>query len=156
MEVGKPLGLLPCGLGARDTLRLEACYPLYGHEIDDHTNPFEAGLSWIVKMQKGNFIGHEALSKIVGATHASPLPKKLVGLQTEGGIARQGYQLFAQEKEIGSVTSGTHSPLLDRPIALGYVKNGFSEVGTKIQVDIRGKKREAIVVSLPFYKKKNI
>lgn len=149
MEIGKPLGLLPCGLGARDTLRLEACYPLYGHEIDDHTNPFEAGLNWIVKLSKEDFIGKEALSKIRSE-------RKLVGLQTEGGIARQGYRLFAQEEEIGFVTSGTHSPLLDRPIALGYVKNDFSEVGTKIQVDIRGKKREAIVVSLPFYKKKNI
>jgi aminomethyltransferase len=141
-------GALPCGLGARDTLRLEAALPLYGHEIDDSISPFEAGLGWIVKMEKGDFIGREALSKRRDE-------KRLVGIvMQEPGIARQQCKVYKQEEEIGRVTSGTLSPTLDTPIALAYVKKEYSDVGGKIQVDIHHKKREAKVVSLPFYKRK--
>lgn len=143
-------GAVPCGLGARDTLRLEAAYPLYGHEIDDTINPYEAGLGWIVKLDKGDFIGREALLKIRGSEN-----KKLIGLaMEEPGIARQGCRIYHGEKEVGEVTSGTLSPFLDRPIALGYVKKEFSATDTKIAVDIHHKKRHAVIVSLPFYRRK--
>lgn len=144
-------GASPIGLGARDTLRLESAYPLYGHEINDTIHPFESRLSWIVKMNKGDFIGREALEKI--RNHAQE--KKLVGLMMdEPGIARQGCKIFSGEKELGFVTSGTKSPTLDRAIALGYVKKDFEKENSKIEVDIHHKKRHAIVVSLPFYKRK--
>lgn len=143
-------GAVPCGLGARDTLRLEAALSLYGHEIDDQTHPYEARLGWIVKLDKGDFIGREALQKI----KAQPLQRKLVGLQMkEPGIARQGYAIFSNDTEIGHVTSGTKSPTLDRAIALGYVQQEFAADGTKIQIDIHRKKREAVVVPLPFFKR---
>ncbi len=140
-------GARPCGLGARDTLRLEAAYPLYGHEIDDTIHPFEARLGWILKMDKGDFIGRDALLK-------KKIEKRLIGIEmTEPGIARQGCRIFHGEKEIGWVTSCTMSPTLDRAIALGYVGLDFSADGTKIEVDIHNKKRHAITVSLPFYKR---
>jgi aminomethyltransferase len=144
-------GAVPCGLGARDTLRLEAAYPLYGHEIDETINPYEANLGWIVKLEKGEFIGQEALRKL----REAPLQKKLAGVEmTEAGIARQGCKIYQGDREIGGVTSGTLSPFLDRAIALGYVKKPFDEIGTKIAVDIHRKRRQAIIVSLPFYKRK--
>lgn len=144
-------GALPCGLGARDTLRLEAAMPLYGHEIDDSINPFEAGLGWIVKMDKGDFIGREALR----ARQAAPLRKKLVGIEmTEPGIARQGCKIFDGEKEIGFITSGTKSPFLDKAVAMGYVAADFAAPKTKIAVDIHSRKRHGIVVPLPFYRRK--
>lgn len=145
-------GAVPCGLGARDTLRLEAALSLYGHEIDDTIHPFESRLSWIVKLEKGAFIGRDALR----AQQAAPLRKKLIGLaMTEPGIARAGCKIFDPdgENEIGWITSGTKTPCLDRPIALGYVKTSFSAENTKIAVDIHNKKRHAIVVRLPFYKR---
>ncbi len=149
-------GATPIGLGARDTLRLESAYPLYGHEINDTIHPFESRLSWIVKMNKGDFVGRKALEKIrnnVGAPLGEP--KQLVGLMMEEpGIARQGCKIFSGEKEIGFVTSGTKSPTLDRAIALGYVKKDFEKENLKIEVDIHNKKRHAIVVSLPFYRQK--
>ena len=141
-------GAVPCGLGARDTLRLEAAYPLYGHEIDDTINPYEAGLGWIVKLDKGDFIGREALMN-------KEAKKRLIGLtMEEPGIARQGCKIYQGEEEIGRVTSGTLSPFLDRPIALGYVEKEFSATDTKIAVDIHHKKRHAVIVSLPFYRRK--
>jgi aminomethyltransferase len=147
-------GAVPCGLGARDTLRLEAALPLYGHEIDDMINPYEAGLGWIVKMDKGDFIGRDALSH-VGAQFIAPGQKKLVGLEMqEPGIARQGCRIFSGEMEIGFITSGTKSPFLDRAIALGYVSPTFSSKDSKIEIDIHNKRRHAKVVSLPFYARK--
>ncbi len=146
-------GVRPCGLGARDTLRLESCLPLYGHEIDDQINPFEAGLSWIVKMDKGDFIGREALSKA-----KNDLRKKLVGIcMEESGFARQGCKIFDEtgEKEIGIIVSGTKSPTLNRAIATGFVTIPFSETGKQFRVDIHHKKRQAVVTSRPFYKRKN-
>lgn len=143
-------GAVPCGLGVRDTLRLEAALSLYGHEIDETTHPYEARLGWIVKLQKGDFVGREALLRIRQNAEA----RKLVGLEmTEPGIARQGYKIYHEDTEVGFITSGTKSPSLDSAIALGYVRNELSDVGTKIQVDIHHKKREAVVVSLPFYKR---
>lgn len=143
-------GVKPCGLGARDTLRLEACLPLYGHEIDDQTNPWEAGLSWIVKMDKGDFIGREALAQ-------KKISKKLIGIfMQESGFARQGCKIFDQsgEKEIGIVVSGTKSPTLDRAIATGFVLPEFSEIQKEFRVDIHQKKRQAVVTLRPFYKRK--
>lgn len=150
LEKGRSIGLLPCGLGARDTLRLEASYPLYGHEIDDETNPFEAGLNWIVKMEKGDFIGRGSLS-------SQNKKKELIGLKLkESGIPRQGYKLFLEGEEVGRVTSGTLSPFSGEAIALAYVNQPLTKeklVGNKIHVEIREKKKEAVVVPLPFYKR---
>ncbi len=145
-------GAVPCGLGARDTLRLEAALPLYGHEIDDTIQPDEAGLGWIVKREKGDFIGRDALGRMPGST----LPRKLVGIEmTEPGIARQGCRIFSGDREIGIITSGTKSPYSDRSIAMGYVALDFASPNTKIAVDIHSKKRHAIIVPLPFYRRKN-
>lgn len=147
-------GAVPCGLGARDTLRLEAALPLYGHEINDTIHPYEARLSWIVKLSKGDFIGRKALQEISGASREILLPKILVGIEMcEPGIARQGCRLFHNEVEIGFITSGTYSPFLDKAIALGYVNTSFAPEGTKLSIDIHHKKREAVVVPLPFYRK---
>ncbi len=149
LQQGTKRGLIPCGLGARDTLRLEASYPLYGHEIDDQTTPLEAGLAWIVKKEKGDFIGKTGLS--------APLKKRLIGLKLlEPGIARQGYKLFDQDREVGIITSGTLSPTLGEAVAMAYLTPPLTNepiTGRKIQVDIRGKKKEAKVVPLPFYKR---
>ncbi len=150
-------GAVPCGLGARDTLRLEAALSLYGHEIDDTIHPYESRLAWIVKLNKGDFIGREALLKIrsnVEEQQAAPPPKQLIGLKmVEPGIARCDCKIYRDGEEIGWVTSGTKTPSLDRPIALGYVKIKFAAENTKIQVDIHNKKRDALIVPLPFYKR---
>lgn len=151
LEKGRSVGLLPCGLGARDTLRLEASYPLYGHEIDDRTTPFEAGLDWIVKMEKGGFVGRESLSQ-------PGKKKELIGIKlTEPGIPRQGHRLLLQGEEIGGVTSGTLSPFSGEAIAMAYLNQPLTKeklLGNKIFVEIRDKKKEAVVVPLPFYKRK--
>ncbi|HEX5037187.1 MAG TPA: glycine cleavage system aminomethyltransferase GcvT [bacterium] len=150
-ELWTPLidaGSVPCGLGARDTLRLEAALPLYGHEIDDDTTPFEAGLQWIVKMDKGEFLGREALRN-------AALRKKLIGIEMrEPGIARQGCAIFRGEKRVGGVVSGTKSPFLDKAIATGFAPPEFAALGTKLGIDIHNKTRQAEVVSTPFYKRK--
>ena len=150
LEAGAPEGLVPVGLGARDTLRLEKAYPLYGHELDDTTTPLEAGLEWVTKFSKPSFIGREALvrQKEAGVT------RKLIGLElTEPGIARSGYPLLKNNKSIGRVTSGTQSPSLGRAIALGYVAAEEAQVDNEIKVEIRGRKTCAKIVSLPFYGK---
>jgi aminomethyltransferase len=127
---------------------LEAALPLYGHEIDDQTTPFEAGLGWIVKMEKGYFIGRDAL-------RAAPVQKRLIGVEMrEPGIARQGNAIFSGEKRIGIVTSGTKSPTLNRAVAMGFVPPDLAVVGAKIGIDIHQKTRHAEVVSLPFLKRK--
>jgi aminomethyltransferase len=152
MEAGTPLGLKPAGLGARDTLRLEARLSLYGNDIDETTNPIEAGLGWVVKMDKGDFVGRAALE----AVKAKPLPRKLVGFEVTGrGIARHGYPLRDLDgKEVGLCTSGSPGPTVGKNIGLGYLPAAMTAVGTKFFVDCRGKNVEAVVVPVPFYKAK--
>jgi aminomethyltransferase len=144
-------GGMPVGLGARDTLRLEAGMPLYGNELDRSTNPFEAGLGRVVKLDKpGDFVGRAALEKAA----KGPLPRTLVGLIVEGrGIARHGYPVYAAERRTGLVTSGTQSPTLGSPIAMAYVAPGDAEPGTILEVEIRDQRVPARVVQLPFYRR---
>jgi aminomethyltransferase len=156
MELGRPLGLEPVGLGARDTLRLEGRLSLYGNDIDETTNPIEAGLSWVVKLQTASgeprdFVGRAALEKVL----ASPLPRKLVGFEVTGrGIPRHGYPLRDLEgKEVGICTSGSPGPTVGKNIGLGYLPSAMTEVGTKFLVDCRGKNIEAVVVKTPFYRR---
>jgi glycine cleavage system T protein (aminomethyltransferase) len=148
LDAGAPEGLVPVGLGARDTLRLEKAYPLYGHELDDATTPLEAGLEWVTKFSKGDFLGREVLLK----QKEQGVERKLVGLEMlEPGIARGGYRLFKNESDIGHVTSGTKSPSLDKAIALGYVGVEHAVIDNVIEVEIRSRKTPAKIVSLPFY-----
>ncbi|MFO1020161.1 MAG: glycine cleavage T C-terminal barrel domain-containing protein [Planctomycetales bacterium] len=150
LQRGGEQGVIACGLGCRDTLRLEAAMPLYGHELSEYVDPFSAGLSFAVKLGKGEFIGREALERIKSA----PLPKKRVGLVLEGKrIARENTPVVLGDKTIGVVTSGTFSPTLEKSLGMGYVDRGESAVGTKIEVDIRGKREGAEIVGLPFYKR---
>jgi aminomethyltransferase len=140
-------GATACGLGARDTLRTEAAMPLYGHEIDEATNPYEARLGWVVSLAKPQFIGREALAAI---KQRGP-DRKLVGLRVlEGGVPRPGYLIARNGQRVGVLTSGTFSPSLKESIALGYVPTGLSEVGEQFTVEIRGKASPAEVVPLPF------
>ncbi len=152
LEKGVDLGVSPVGLGARDTLRTEMKYPLYGHEIDDVTNPFAAGLGWVIKPDKKDFVGR---AKILAGKEAG-LPRKLIGLKMlERGIARQGYKLFSLEgKEIGIVTSGTPSPSLNENIAVAYLEKEWARDGKQINVEIRGRRFKAEVVPTPFVNKK--
>lgn len=152
MEAGVGVGLKPAGLGARDTLRLEARLSLYGNDIDETTNPIEAGLGWVVKMDKGDFVGRAAIEDI----KSKPLARKLVGFEVTGrGIARHGYPLRdADGVEVGVCTSGSPGPTVGKNIGLGYLPAALSAVGTKFQVDCRGKNVEAVVVPVPFYKAK--
>ena len=156
-EIGKKLwqdllklGVTPCGLGARDTLRLESAMCLYGQDIDETTTPLEAGLGWLVHLDsKKDFIGRSILEK----QKIAGIPKRLVGLQMEGRhIARHGYPVLSESKVIGEVTSGTLSPTLGKAIALAYVPKPLSKVGQKLEVEIRGKNYPALVVKKPFYR----
>ncbi|BAY11877.1 glycine cleavage system aminomethyltransferase GcvT [Calothrix sp. NIES-2098] len=146
-------GVIPCGLGARDTLRLEAAMALYGQDIDDSTTPLEAGLGWLVHLDtKGDFIGRAVLEQ----QKAEGLQRRLVGLQMPGrNIARHGYQVLSSGKVVGEVTSGTLSPTLGYPIALAYVPSGLASVGQQLEVEIRGKAYQTSVVKRPFYRSKN-
>jgi aminomethyltransferase len=150
-EAGAGQGVIACGLGARDTLRLEAGMPLYGNELDRATNPFDAGLGRVVKLDKpGDFVGREALARVA---REGPR-KRLVGMTITGrGIARHGYPVFAGDRQTGVVTSGTHSPTLGRPIAMAYVAPADAEPGTILSVEIREQRVAAEVVPLPFYKR---
>lgn len=148
MESGKEFDIEPIGLGARDTLRLEMKYCLYDNDIDQTTNPLEAGLGWITKLKKGHFIGRDALVK----TKQAGLTRRLIGLELEGkAIPRHGYKIYKNEQEIGRITSGTFSPMLEKGIAMGYVKSEYSEIGTHIEIAIRNKLAPVIVVKTPFY-----
>lgn len=151
LEKGKPQGVLPAGLGARDTLRMEMKYSLYGHEITDETNPLEAGLGWVVKLDKPcDFIGKEALLKV----KKDGLTRKCVGFKMiDKGIPRGDCDIYDGDKKIGFVTSGTMSPSLMEPICIGYVPTALAAEGTKLFIDIRGSRRQAIVVKTPFYKR---
>ena len=148
MEAGKEEGLIPCGLGARDTLRLEAAMPLYGHEMDDTITPLETGLSFAVKMKKEDFIGKAAIE-------AKGEPTRVrVGLKVTGrGIIREHETVYANGEEIGITTSGTHVPYLKCPVAMALVKKEHAVPGTKAEADVRGRRIEAEVVPLPFYKR---
>lgn len=150
-EAGTAADVIACGLGARDTLRLEAGMPLYGNELDRETNPFEAGLGRVVKLEKpGDFVGREALARVARDGPA----KRLVGLSITGrGIARHGYPVLAGDRRSGVVTSGTHSPTLGHPIAMAYVAPGDAEPGTIVAVEVREQPVSAEVVPLPFYKR---
>lgn len=150
LAAGAPLGLIPTGLGARDTLRLEAKMALYGNDIDHSTTPLEADLGWIVKLDKGEFHGSDVLQR----EKAEGLPKKLVGFEMiDRGIARHGYPVVSGSEEIGVVTSGTHSPTLKRPIGLAYLPPDKTGLGSEFTVLIRGKEAKARVVPTPFYKR---
>jgi aminomethyltransferase len=151
LEAGEPMGAVPVGLGARDTLRLEAGMPLYGNELGPDTTPFEAGLGRVVKLAKdGDFVGRAALEK---ASAEGPR-KLLVGLAVRGrGIARHGYDVFAGDRRIGVVTSGTQSPTLGQPIAMAYVTPTEAEPGTIVDVSIRDQRVPAEVVPMPFYRR---
>jgi aminomethyltransferase len=145
IEAGKGHGLLPIGLGARDTLRLEAKLALYGNDIDETTNPLEAGLAWVVKFEKADFLGKAALHEV----------RKLVGFEMTGrGVGRHGYPLLdSSGKAIGVCTSGAPSPTLGKAIGLGFLPVAMAEVGTPFDVDCRGKAVSARVVPTPFYRR---
>jgi aminomethyltransferase len=151
LEAGKEFGVIPCGLGARNTLRLEGKLPLYGHEISDTINVWEAGLDRFCKMEKPDFIGRNALenAKAVG------VKRTLIGLEmTDRGIARDEYKVQDESsREIGYVTSGSPAPFLKKNIALAYVPVEYSAVGTKVKVEIRGQGVGAVIVPTPFYKR---
>ncbi|HEX6796822.1 MAG TPA: glycine cleavage system aminomethyltransferase GcvT [Ktedonobacterales bacterium] len=151
LAAGEPVGLLPCGLGARDTLRLEAGYCLYDHELTESITPLEAGLGWTVKLNKGaDFIGRQALED----EKRDGLRQKLVGIvPRERGIPRAGYGIFVQGERVGEVTSGTQAPALGHPVALGYVPPSHAAPGTAVAIDIRGNLVPAEIVPLPFYKR---
>ena len=148
METGAGFGLLPCGLGARDTLRLECCLPLYGHELSESITPLEAGLKWAVTLEK-NFTGAEALR----AQEKNGVPRELVALKFKGRLpARAGHPVFGGDKKIGEITSGTFGPSINAAIALALVESGSAPMGSVVQAEVRGNRIDADVVEKPFYK----
>ena len=153
LERGRPYGIRPCGLGARDSLRLEHAFRLYGSDMDSTTTPLDAGLGWIVKLDKPDFVGKAALV----AQKASGLARKLVGFKLTGrGVPRHGYPILSGGARVGEVTSGTMSPTLKEPIGLGYVPTALSREGTELAVEIRGNAVPAVVVKTPFLQKKPV
>jgi glycine cleavage system T protein (aminomethyltransferase) len=150
MKAGKPLGMMPCGLGARNTLRLEAGMCLYGHEIDETTTPLEAGLGWICKLEKGRFLGCDVLA----AEKQTGLKRKLVGFEMlDKRIARDHYAVQVAGRDIGEVTSGGPAPFLKKNIGMAYVRPELSAPGSSIEISVRGQAAPARVVALPFYKR---
>ena len=150
MRAGEPAGLIPCGLGARNTLRLEAGMCLYGHEIDDTTTPWEAGLGWICKMEKAPFLGSDVLAQ----QKQAGLPRKLVGFEMlDKRIGRDGYPVLIGGHEAGRVTSGCPAPFLKKNIGMAFVPPNSAAVGTEIEISIRGQAAAARIVALPFYKR---
>ena len=146
MEAGTPRGMLPCGLGARDTLRLESCLPLYGHELSTEITPLEAGLGWAVSLEK-NFIGADVLRK----QKEQGVPRALAALELSGRQpARAEYPVFMGEKNVGRITSGTFGPTVGRAIALALVETHAADIGTQLQIEIRGNRLDAHVVEKPF------
>lgn len=149
-EAGKEFGLLPAGLGARDTLRTEVAYPLYGHELDENHTSLEAGLGWVVKLDKGDFIGRDALMK----QKSAGIPTKLIGFKIEsGGVARPGGQIFHKGKEVGTVASGTFSPTLNYAIGMAFLPTAIANEGESLTIRQGTREAQAVVVKLPFYKK---
>jgi len=150
LDAGRDSGLIPCGLGARDTLRLEAAMRLYGNDIDDTTSVLEADLGWIVGWKKDDFIGAEALRR----QKAEGVSRKLVGFEmVDRGIARHGYDVYINDAKAGVVTSGTQTPYVKKAIGMAYVPASHAAAGTDFDVDIRGRRTRARVVPLPFYKR---
>jgi len=150
MEAGQEFDIEPIGLGARDTLRMEVKYCLYGNDIDQMTNPLEAGLGWITKLEKGDFVGREAIQSV----KQEGIQRKLVGFELKGkAIPRHGYKIFNEREEIGIVTSGMFSPILQKPIGLGYVRIDYAKIDSELDIDIRGQKLPAFVVKTPFYQR---
>jgi aminomethyltransferase len=145
---GKPDGVAPVGLGARDTLRLEMKYALYGNDIDQTTNPLEAGLGWVVKPAKGDFLGRAAIERV----RAEGPRRRLVGFEmTDRAVARHGYRILREGGEVGHVTSGSYGPSVDRYIGIGYVAAPLAGVGTELEVEVRGRGQRARVVKTPFH-----
>lgn len=150
LEEGEDLGIKPVGLGARDTLRLEAALMLYGNDIDETTTVMEAGLRWLVKFEKGDFLGRDELLK----QKNEGLVRKIAGFEVEGrGIARSHYPVIVNGERVSEVTSGTYSPFLKKSIGLTYLPIEFTEVGTEFEIDIRGNLVKAKVIPLPFYRR---
>ena len=151
LSVGAPFGIKPCGLGARDTLRTEVCYPLYGHELDEQTTPIEAGVGFFVSLDKGEFNGRAVLAE----QKANGLKKKLVAFKMSDKSAppRPHYPIWVEGANVGIVTSGTQSPSLNLGIGLGYVPPEFAKAGTKIEIEIRGRRFAAVTVPKPIFKK---
>ncbi len=150
LSVGRPWGIKPCGLGARDTLRTEVCYPLYGHELDEHTTPIEAGVGFFVALGKGDFNGRAVLAE----QKAHGTTKKLVAFKMTDKSAppRPHYPIWANGASVGIVTSGTQSPSLGLGIGLGFVPTEFAKPDTKIEIEIRGRRFAAVIVSKPIFK----
>lgn len=151
LEVGEPFGVKPCGLGARDTLRTEVCYPLYGHELNEQTTPIEAGLGYFVSFDKGDFIGRAAMAE----QKANGVNKKCIAFKMTEKSAppRPHYPIWASGAAVGQVVSGTQSPSLGIGIGLGYVPAEFAKVGTTIEIEARGRRAPAMVVAKPIYRK---
>jgi aminomethyltransferase len=150
LAAGTPLGLIPAGLGARDTLRLEAAMRLYGNDMDETATVLEADLGWIVGWKKDAFLGRDALH----AQKAGGAPRKLVGFEmVDRAIARHGHAVFHDGRQVGVVTSGTQTPFLKKAIGMAYVPPALSTPGTALEMDIRGRRAKAVVVPMPFYKR---
>jgi len=148
---GSAHGLKPCGLGCRDTLRLEMGYPLYGNDMDETITPIEASLEFAVDLGKDDFIGREAMVR----QKENGIARKLIGFElSQRGVPRHGQTILSGGKEVGIVASGNHSPSLNKGIGLGYVQTAFAKTGSEIQIDIRGNAVPAVIVERPFYKKK--
>ena len=149
MDAGSEHGLEPVGLGCRDTLRLEMKYPLYGDDINESTNPIEAGLGWITRLGKTDFIGKNSLIET-----KKKVNRRLVCIEMlERAIPRTGCQIFVDNELVGTITSGTMSPSLGKGIGLGYVNTPYTEAGVELQIDIRGNKKDCVIIKPPFYKK---
>ncbi len=149
-EYGTENGILPCGLAARNTLRLESAMSLYGHELSDEITPLEAGLGWICKLQKGDFTGREVLLK----QKAEGLKHKLVGFEmSDRGIARDGFDVYVNDEKVGYVSSGSPAPFLKKNIGLAFVPVELAKIGQEIKIDVRGKHLAAQIVPTPFYKR---
>jgi aminomethyltransferase len=150
VEQGRDRRLKLCGLGARDCLRLEAGFSLYGQEIREDTNPIEAGLGWVVKLKKGEFIGRDAIAEV---KEQGPV-RTIAGIEMiEKAVPRQGYAVFCEGNRVGEVTSGTFSPTLGKMIAMAYVRPDLAAPGTRLEVEIRGRMHRAQTTALPFYKR---
>jgi aminomethyltransferase len=151
IAAGKEDGLVPAGLAARDTLRFECKLMLYGNDIDATTSPIEATIGWTVKLEKGSFMGCE----VIRDHKDNKPPRRLVGIRmTEKGIPRHGHKIFSTDgEELGFITSGTKSPSLGDFLALGYVKQGFTKIGTELLIEIRNNKKTGKIIKTPFYKK---
>ncbi len=150
LQTGESKGVVPCGLGARDTLRFESCLPLYGQELSSTISPLEAGINFVVKLNKEDFIGKDALL----AQKENGVPRKSIGIEMiDKGIPRHGYKVFKGEEEIGEVTTGTQSPLTKRNIGLALVKSEYAVVGQELEIEIRNRRLKVKTVETPFYKR---